>query len=345
MDATPRVQAAHAASASEPERKEVLMYRLKRASNKTQNWLYLMFLYLLIIGISFIILYPLLLKVSMAFKDKADIYNPTIYMIPVNFTLDNIKMAASILNYFPLLGNTLVFVIVTTALTAASCALAGYGFARFSFPGINILFALVILTILVPTSTLMVPMYLHFRSFDVFGIISLFTGKDGVNLLNTYWPSLITSATAIGLKAGLFIYIFRQFFKGMPREIEDAALIDGAGGIQTFLRIMLPNAVPPLITVVLFCFVWQYNDTFFTSLFMNQLSLMSTKVASLAPQADALIPGLMGGGASSAVKADPNHVAMVIDTGILLAILPLILLYLLVQRYFVESVERSGIIG
>ena len=109
---------------------------------------------------------------------------------------------------------------------------------------------------------------------------------------------------------------------------------------------MMPNAVPPLVTVVLFSFVWQYNDTFFTSLFMNEMKLMPIKISTLAAQANMLLPGLLGtssGGA--AVKADPNHVAMVIDTGILLAIIPLVMMYLVVQRYFVESVERSGIIG
>lgn len=330
---------------SQAVRTEDNKYRLMKIKNKTIDTLYAIFRYALVIGISFIIIYPLLMKFSVAFKDKIDIYNPTIYMVPVSFTLDNIKMAMEILNYFPLIGNTLVFVIVTTLLTTASCALAGYGFARFSFPGSNVLFALVILTILVPTSTLMVPMYLHFRSFDILGLLHLFTGKEGVNLLNTYWPSIITSATAIGLKAGLFIYIFRQFFKGMPKEIEEAALIDGAGGVKTFLKIMLPNAVPPIITVVLFCFVWQYNDTFFTSLFMSESALMPIKISTLSAQANALIPGLIGVGSGANVKADPNHVAMIIDTGILLAIIPLIILYLVVQRYFVESVERSGIIG
>ena len=86
-----------------------------------------------------------------------------------------------------------------------STALAGYGFARFTFPGSNLLFGLVVLTILIPMSTLMVPMYLHFRSFDILGLVHMFTGKEGVNLLNSYWPSIITSATATGLKAGLFI--------------------------------------------------------------------------------------------------------------------------------------------
>jgi len=320
-------------------------YRNQRILQKVFDLLYVAFRSLLITGISFIILYPILQKIAVAFKDKVDIYNPTIYMVPVNFTWENITLAMGILDYFPMLGKTLVFVIVTTLCTVASCALAGYGFARFNFPGNGILFGLVIITILVPTTTLMLPYYLHFKNFDVFGIIEMFTGKSGVNLLNSYWPSVITSATAIGLKAGLFIYIFRQFFKGLPKEIEEASLIDGAGGIQTFFRIMLPNAIPPIITVVLFCFVWQYNDTFYTTLFMNGMELMSLKVATLPSQANQFIPTLMGYSASSAFKADQNHVAMIIDTGILLAILPLLALYLVVQRYFVESIERSGIVG
>ncbi|EXX90412.1 ABC transporter permease [Paenibacillus darwinianus] len=323
----------------------VIYYKFRKTKNKSLEWLWAAFRYALIIGISFVILYPLLQKVSVAVKAKEDIYNPTIYMVPVNFTLDNIRMAIELLDYWPLLGNTLLFVTVITLLQAASCALAGYGFARFDFPGSNVLFTLVILTILIPMSTLMVPMYLHFRSFDILGIVSLLTGKDGVNLLNTFWPSMITAATANGLKSGLFIYIFRQFFRGLPKEIEEAALIDGAGGFKTFFRIMLPNAVPPLLTVILFAFVWQYNDTFFTTLFMSESNLMPVNIAALPADASQQIPLMLGVGTNPNVKADPNYVAMVVDTGILLAILPLIVMYWFVQRYFVESVERTGVVG
>lgn len=327
------------------KQKEAIIYRFNRTKYKSGARLWALFRYVLVIGISFIIVYPLLMKFSVAIKDKQDIYNPTIYMIPVHVTWDNIKLAMQILDYVPLLLNTLGFVLLTMILQAASCALAGYGFARFSFPGSNLLFILVILTILIPTSTLMVPMYLHFRSFDIFGLVQLFTGKEGVNMLNSFWPSIITAATANGLKSGLYIYIFRQFFKGMPKELEEAALIDGAGGIRTFFSIMLPNAVSPLITVMLFAFVWQYNDTFYTSLFMSESSLMPLKIAALPAEANQLLPTLMGVGSSGNMKADPNHVAMIVDTGILLAILPLIVLYIFVQRYFVESVERSGVVG
>nr|WP_308640030.1 carbohydrate ABC transporter permease [Paenibacillus silvisoli] len=318
---------------------------MQKARNKSIELLWSIFRYILIIGISFVIIYPLLQQISVAIKDKTDIYNPTIYMIPVHFTTENIRLAMSVLNYWPLLKNTLLFVCSTTLLQAASCALAGYGFARFTFPGRNILFTLVILTILIPSSTLMVPMYLHFRNFDVLGMVNLFSGKEGINMLNTYWPSLITAALANGLKSGLYIYIFRQFFRGMPAEIEEAALIDGAGGFRTFFTIMLPNAIPPLITVTLFAFVWQYNDTFYSSLFMSQSNLMAIKIASLPADANQYLPGILGVGAGSNVKVDPNLVSMIVDTGILLAIAPLVVMYLFVQRFFVESVERTGVVG
>lgn len=324
---------------------EVLVYRLNKARNRAVDLAWKLLVYVLVTGISFVILYPLIRRISMAVKSPEDIYNPTIYLVPVHFTLDNIKQAMEILNYWPMLGNTLVFVTVMTLLQAVSCALAGYGFARFTFPGSNILFMFVVLTIMVPMNTLMVPMYLHFRSFDVLGILGLFTGREGINLLNTYWPSIITSALANGLKSGLYIYIFRQFFKGLPKEIEEAALIDGAGAYRTFARIMMPNAVPAIMTVMLFAFVWQYNDTFYASLFMSGNSLMSVKVASLPADVNQFLPTLLGLGSNAEMRADPNHVAMIVDTGILLAIAPLVIMYLFVQRYFVESVERTGVVG
>lgn len=308
-------------------------YRNQKAIQSVMDKLYKLFRALLIIGISFIIIFPIIQKISFAIKDKVDIYNPTIYMVPHHFTLENVSLAVGLLNYFPMLGRTFFYAGITTILAAASCALVGYGFARFKFPGSNVMFGLVIMTILIPTTTLMLPMYLQFKDFF------------GVSLLGTMWPAFMMSATAIGLKSGLFIYIFRQFFKGLPKEIEEASLIDGAGGLTTFFKIMLPISIPPIITVVLFSFVWQYNDTFYTSLLMSGTDLMALKVATLPTQADQFIPSLMGYSHSSGFRADPNHVALVVDTGILLAIAPLVLLYIIVQRYFVESIERTGIVG
>lgn len=303
-----------------------------------KKWLWSFVRLTLIIGLSFVILYPILQKISTAIKHKSDLYSPIVVWIPQNFSLDNFRQVIQIMDYWETLLNTFTLSSFTTILTAFSCALAGYGFARLKFKGSKILFAGVILTILVPPTTILIPMYMNLKDFTLLGIIPLFTGKS-VNLLNSYWPFLLTSLTANSLKAGLYIFIFNQFFRGVPKEVEEAAYIDGAGIGRTYWNIMLPNAIPAIITVVLFSFVWQWNDSFYTTTYLTSSKVMSTQLSSL-PYNLAI---QLQDGASS--KADPFYQSMVQDTGILLAILPLIIIYLFVQRYFVESIERTGIVG
>jgi multiple sugar transport system permease protein len=292
----------------------------------------------LIIGLSFVILYPILQKISTAIKDKADLYSPVVVWVPENFSLDNFRQAISIMDYWETLFNTFALSATTTILTAISCALAGYGFARLKFKGSNLLFAGVVLTILVPPTTILIPMYLNLKDFTLMGLIPLITGKP-VNLLNTYWPFILTSITANSLKAGLYIFIFRQFYRGIPKEVEEAAYIDGAGVSRTFSRIMLPNAVPAIVTVLLFSFVWQWNDSFYTTTYLMSSKVMSTQLSSLPYNLSIFLEG------GVTTNKDPFYMSMVQDTGILLAILPLIVIYLFVQRYFVESIERTGIVG
>jgi len=309
---------------------------------KIKAWLWVFVRAVLITGISYIILYPVLIKISTAFKDQIDIYNPTIIWIPQHWTLDNFTYVMKVMKYGSTLLNTFTLSAMTTLLTAVSCALAGYAFAKLKFRGSGILFGCVVLTILIPPQTIMVPTYLYFKEFDPLGLVSLFTGKPGVNILDTYWPFILTSATANGLKAGLFIFIFRQFFRGLPKEIEEAAFVDGAGVFKTFTRIMLPNAFPALITVMLFSFVWQWNDSYFTTLFLTETNVLSSELTTL-PSNVALQLSMEFGLANSQI--DPYYASMLVDTGTLLAIAPLVILYLFVQRYFVESVERTGLVG
>ena len=121
-----------------------------------------------------------------------------------------------------------------------------------------------LLTLIVPPQMIMIPLYLSFRYFDPLGLLP----GNGINLLNSYWPFALTSATAMGMRNGLFIYIMRQYFRGMPAELEEAAYVDGAGALRTFFQVMLPSAVPVMVIVFLFSFVWQWNDDFYSTLFM-----------------------------------------------------------------------------
>ncbi|UVI28302.1 carbohydrate ABC transporter permease [Paenibacillus spongiae] len=300
-------------------------------AEKTKKWVWIILRALLVTGFCFIILFPLFLRLSVAFRSKADIYDPTVLWIPKHFTLDNLKIAIETTEYFSTLLNTVLISSGTTLIQLASCALAAYAFARLKFKGSGLLFALVIFTIVVPPQTIMIPLYLTYRYFDFFGLVDLFSGKESVNLIDTFWPFLISSATAMGLKNGLYIYIFRQFFRGIPKEIEEAALVDGAGVFKTFYRIMIPNAIPAVVTVLLFSFVWQWNDSYYVSLFLSKVKVLST--------------GLMDMGVLIGGEPDPVYQSMLMNTGVLLTMAPLILLYLFVQRYFVESVERTGLVG
>ncbi|SFS60352.1 carbohydrate ABC transporter permease [Paenibacillus sp. BC26] len=307
-----------------------LFVRRYNPVEKTKGFVWRLIRAVLILGFCFVILFPLFLRISIAFRSKVDIYDPTVLWIPRHFTLDNFKIAMESAHYLTSLLNTLYITSSTTLIQMASCTLAAYAFARLKFKGSEILFALVIFTIVVPPQTIMIPLYLTYRYFDLFGLIHLFTGKKGLNLIDTFWPFIISAGTAMGLKNGLYIYIFRQFFRGIPKEVEEAALVDGAGVLRTFSRIMLPNAIPAIITVLLFSFVWQWNDSYYVSLFLKQVKVLSTSLMD------------MGVGLK---EPDPVYTSMLLNTGVLLTIAPLIAMYLFVQRYFVESVERTGITG
>lgn len=305
--------------------------------NKLSTWSWKIARFILILGLSFVIIYPILQKISTAFKHQTDLYSPIVVWIPETFTLDNFRSAMSILEYGDTLLNTFVLSATTAILTTGSCALAGYAFARLKFKGSGILFFGVILTIVVPPTTILIPMYMNLREFTLGGIIPLFTGSP-INLLNSYWPFILTSITGTSLRAGLYIFIFNQFFRGLPKALEEAAYMDGANVVKTFFMVMLPNAKSAMVTVLLFSFVWQWNDSFFTTTYLTSANVMATKLSSLPYNLKMFLD-------SSGGSVDPFYLSMVQDTGILLAIAPLIILYLFVQKQFVESVERTGIVG
>ena len=297
---------------------------VQKWSGKVKDFFVGICMAIIIVGVCYIIMSPVFGIISRAFMTIDDAVNPLIFLIPHNFTMSNINHALRHMDYWRALRDTLLFVGVLSFLHVVVCSMVGYGFARFKFPGSNALFALVIITIVVPVQSYMVPMYMNFRY------------PLGINfsLLNSWWPMLLLTVTGVGLRSGLYIYIFRQFFRGLPKEIEEAAFIDGAGPFYTYSRIMMPNAVPAAVTVLLFAFVWHYNDTFYTSLLMRDSSLMSRMLMSLASNFSAW---LMAG--------NPLLEQMVVYAGVLLAIAPILTIYLFLQRFFVEGLERSGIVG
>lgn len=294
----------------------------------------------IVIGICFVILYPLFVKFSVSIMEERDLYDSTVKYIPKHFTASNYKMAVEGMNYLSTFLHTFGLSFLTSFLQLAACLFTAYGFARFQFPGKKILFACVLLTLIVPPQVLMLPMFMEFRFFDFFGIAKAVTGSS-INLIDSFWPFLISAITTMGFKNGLYIYMLRQFFKGMPKELEEAAYVDGSGRFRTFLQIMLPSAKSMMVTVFLFGFVWQWTDSFFSGMYLPTFKVMSSALSSLAAEVGNRYADF--GGAMNFVSK--GFTSMMNNTGVILVILPLILLYLVCQKYFVESIERSGIVG
>ncbi len=305
-----------------------------KAITMSKNFLMTLFRIVIIVGISYIIIGPLIGIISSAFFSNADKYNPMVYVIPQNPTLERFKLAILRLDYWKGLRNILIYDGTIMILQVLICSMVGYGFARFDFPFKKVLFGLVVVMIILPSNTIMLPLYVTFRQFDIFGIITAIRGAP-INLMNSPFPMILMTLFGCGLRAGLFIYIFNQFFRGLPKEIEEAAFVDGAGMWYTYFRIMLVNAIPSVITVAVFSLVWQYNDLFYAKLFLIPDNIViSKKISSLAATISAV----------DQIK-DPSIVQLYNYAGILLIMLPVIVIYVVLQKFFIEGVERSGIVG
>lgn len=294
----------------------------------------------IIIGICFIILQPLFTKLSVSFMDERDLYDSSVKYIAKHFTLNNYRMAIEGMDYWTVFVRTLLLAGGVSLLQLFTCLLTAYGFARFRFPFKKLLFGCVILTLIVPPQVIMLPLFMKYRFFDVFGIIKAVTGSP-VNMLDTYFPFIFQACFCMGIRNGLYIYMLRQFFKGMPRELEEAAFMDGSGKLRTFLQVMLPSAIPMMVTVFLFGFVWQWTDNFYTSLYLSDTKLISSSLSSLAVKVYTTYAD--NGGSMNFIS--PGFVSMMNNTGTILTIMPLIILYLVCQKHFVEGIERSGIVG
>lgn len=309
--------------------KVIPVFKRRFNLSKVRSFLWTIIRAILIIGISYIILFPVLTKIPSSLMSESDLFDQTVRWIPRNVTVSNYFVVWEHMEYPLAFMNSMALALLVSLLQLISCTLIGYGFGRYDFRGKNFWFALVIFTLIVPPQMIMIPLYLNFRYFDFFGLIA----SPGINLLGSFWPFALMSITGTGLRNGLFIYIMRQFFRGMPRDLEEAAYVDGAGALKTFVKVMLPGAVPALVIVFLFSFVWQWNDYFLTSIFMGNETVLPMTL-------DGLIRSVHGD-----EPVTGQYASLLNNTGSLLFIAPLLILYAAMQRYFIESVERTGLVG
>lgn len=288
------------------------------------------FRFVILFGLGFVILYPLIYMISCTFRERTDMNDPTVMWIPRNYTLSVLKDTMNAMDFKTTLKNTLFLNIGCSLVQVVSCAITGYGFARFKFRGKGILFGIVILMILVPTQVISLPLYTQFR---------YFLGSSKINLIDSMWTMYLPAMTANGIRSGLMILIFRQFFKGLPKELEDAAYIDGCGPLKTFIRVMIPNAASSFLTVFLFSVVWYWNDYYVSTTFFTNTKTVAMTLYKL----DSELKVWLFGDANAQVS--PREMIVWKQAGCLISIAPILVLYTFLQKYFTEGIERSGLVA
>ena len=298
---------------------------------------------LFLVGMAYVLLYPVLFLLSNAFRDPIDRLDPTVIWLPKTFTFQNFVLADSLIDFKGSILMTLKILIPSVIIQVFVCLMVAYGFARFSFKGRDILFMLLVFTIVVPTNTIIIPLYVKFHFFDFFGLGQLLRPFNhgeavSINLLNTPWPFYLMSLTGVGIRSGLYIFMTRQFFKGMPVELEEAAFVDGCGPFSTFLRIMVPNVGSIIIVITLFSIVWHWNDYYLAVMFFTDQYPLSVNVTLLQDRLTLLSQNM----SAEDMALSENSI---LEASCFVVILPMLIMYIFSQKYFTESITRTGLVG
>ena len=278
-------------------------------------------IYGVLAGIGFVYLYPILYMAVNSFFSRSDLLDPAVIWIPTEISFENFVAAFNTLDFFKSFSNSLMLSIVPAVLQTAVTAVVGFGFARFDFPFKKLLFVIITITFLLPTQIMMVPRYVLF---------------DRFNITETVWAQYLPALFGQGIKSSIFILVFFQYFSTYPRALDEAAELDGAGKVKTFLLVAIPMATGAIVLSLLFSFVWYWNETYQSNLlFGSAIQTLPLKLHSFTAQYQAIY----GENASNTINESISL------AGTLLSILPVVILYICLQKQFVESIERSGITG
>ncbi|HRA65951.1 MAG TPA: carbohydrate ABC transporter permease, partial [Caldilinea sp.] len=265
-------------------------------------------------------LLPFFWMVSTSLKIDAEIFTPGIKWIPSQLDWENYTYIFRDLNMEVLFRNTIFVTLIAVVAQIILCSMAGFAFARLHFRGRDVLFLAVLITMTVPFEVLVLPLFILIRRFPFAGGNDLL-GNGGIGLMNSYagivFPHLVT---VYG------IFIFRQFFLGFPKELEDAARIDGASRLRIYWSLLMPNSAPVVGTMGLFAFLWAWNDLLWPVIVVKENS-MKTLQAGLA-----------------IVAQNPSRWGEMMAASVIIT-LPVIFVFLLLQRFLVQGVATSGLKG
>lgn len=287
-------------------------------------------LYFMLTAIALLYIEPVFYMISMSFKSTSDIIDPTTKWFPKNATLINLQYAFQQMNisttflanrsvWASLMRSTLFVSVLTTFIPAGiqvlTCGIAGYAFARLKFPFKKLLTVLLVFTYIVPPQTIAIP---YAWVLNALGIV------------NSPLAFIVPAIFAGGIKGSLFIIIYMQFFRKIPKELEEAAYIDGANRVSIFFKVMFPLAKPAIITVFLFSMVWHWNESFLTSLIYTRVGTLGTQIKVL----------------EKAIENVPYDYSIqpVKMACALLFMVPMLVIYFFTQKHFTQSIERTGLV-
>lgn len=268
--------------------------------------------YVILVVVGIVMIYPVVWLFFASFKSNEELFGSA-SLIPKKFMWDSYIegwKGTGQYGYSTFFLNTIKLVIPTVFFTVISSAVVAYGFARFKFPFKKILFALMISTLMLPNAVVIIPKYMLFRD---------------LGWIDSYNPFIVP---AIFAGYPFFIFMLVQFFRGVPRELDEAATIDGCNSFTIFVKIMLPLSKPALFSVGIFQFMWTWNDFFNSLVYINSVSKLTLPLA-LRISLDA-----------SASVSWNQIMAMA-----LVSILPCILIFFFAQKHFVEGIATTGMKG
>jgi len=283
--------------------------------------------YGLLIIIGFIFIYPILYMISTSFMDRNDLLDSSVKWLPSSFYIENYIAAAKSMDFWKTLGKGVIIAGVPTLCNVLIGMIVGYGFARYEFKLKKLFMGILLFSYILPDQVTMIPTYVLYNDMGILG---------------TLWTFVLPALFGNGINSAIFILIFYSFFKQVPKVLMEAAYIDGAGHFKAFFKIAIPSAVPAIITVFLFSFVWYWNESYLTEMYVQGLTTKSEWTN--------LVIQLKNFDSNYTTRATTGDMATSLNESVRMAatslsILPLFLVYLVLQRQFIESIDRTGITG
>ena len=283
--------------------------------------------YGLLIIIGFIFIYPILYMISTSFMDRNDLLDSSVKWLPSSLYIQNYIDAAKSMDFWKTLGKGIIIAGVPTLFNVLTGMIVGYGFARYEFKLKKLFMGILLFSYILPDQVTMIPTYVLYNDMGILG---------------TIWTFVLPALFGNGINSAIFILIFYSFFKQVPKVLMEAAYIDGAGHFKAFFKIAIPSAVPAIITVFLFSFVWYWNESYLTEMYVQGLATKSDWTN--------LVIQLKNFDSNFSTRATTGDMATSLNESVRMAatslsILPLFLMYLVLQRQFIESIDRTGITG